>query len=362
MINIGGRIVKTGIAAGLSVFIARLFSLEPAVFAALISTLSVQRSFANSLRRSFNIVMSVVAGSLIGAVFAFTFGSNPLAITIATIIMITVCLKLNWQDQIVLSVVTVLTLMEFDSQNFLNFTVQRLLVGLIGAFCGILLNIPFMPYHKKNLEEKLQTIDEKSRNILETFIERINPEKRKDINFSCDNVAENIKSLRDEINEGIELAKLLQEEQRYRFVPDTPPEKYLQNLHTFSVIADLLQDMNNVVDFVKTDVPHLVPVIRVSNLIGQAQKRVMTGRKIPANTIEKIITNVEKKSWWAAPPDCESDFHTRSALFYFYIELKKYFRNVSRLHPMPQKTKEKLFLTNIISRFSPLKRRKQSRT
>ena len=361
MINIGGRVVKTGLAAGLSVFIARLFDLEPAVFAALISTLSVQRSFANSLRRSFNIVMSVIAGSFIGAAFAFSFGSNPLAITIATIIMIAVCLKLNWQDQIVLSVVTVLTLMEFESQNFLSFTVQRLLVGLIGAFCGILLNIPFMPYHKKNLEEKLSSIDQKSREILNSYTERIHPERRRVINFSCDNIAERIKDLKDDIDEGTELAKLLREEQRYRFIPDTPPEKYIQNLYTFSVMADLLDDMNNVVDFVNTDVPHLIPVIRVSNIISYAQRRTMAGKKIPGKTFEKIISNVEKEKWWVALPECESDFHTRSALFYFYIELKKYYRNVGRLHPMPEKSTEKFFLTNKISRYSPLKRKKQSR-
>lgn len=339
MIRIGGRIVKTGIAAGLSVFIARILNLEPAIFACLISTLSVQRSFYNSIMQSMQIVGSVLMGSVIGAVFAFSFGLHPVAVIFATMIMILVCLKLKWQDQIVLSIVTVLTFMEFGSQNFIQFTSHRILLGLIGACCGIILNIPFMPYHKKNVEENLKNIDSKTRDILTCFSNHLNPADKFSLNDS--DIRYELDMLKHQIEDGISFTKLLREEQRYRFMPDNPTEKYLQNFYTFSMLVEILEDMNDAVENINTPVPQLIPVIRFNNLLAKMQKVYFSGYNVPLRKTEDILNNLENKSWWKTLPECEEDFFTRTALLHFFNELKKYYRNMTRLNPFPGDTQDK---------------------
>ncbi len=333
MIPVGGRVVKTGLAAGLTVYIAHLLNLEAVIFGCLVAILAVQRSFYNSVRQSYEIVMSVLLGSLIGTIFAFSFGLHPLAVITATILMILICLKLKWQDQIILAVVTVLTLMEFEPHNFIYVTGDRIIVGLIGVSVGILLNIPFTPFHRKKVEEKMNNLDRHTRIILNRINDTLVTSGEVKHTY-CRKIEEELHWLRNELEEGMALAKLFREEQRYRFNPDKPSEKYIENFNIFAVLIDDLEDMNNISEYIVEPVPQVIPVARLSRVIVKMQERHFAGYMAPVDYLSNIIDNLEQKEWWRTLPHNEKEFFTRSALFYFFGELKMYYKNIVRLNPL----------------------------
>lgn len=67
----GWRIIKTGIAVGICVFIAHLLHLEYPFYSAIAAVIAMQATMADSFRQGEN----RLKGTLVGAVFGYLFAS-----------------------------------------------------------------------------------------------------------------------------------------------------------------------------------------------------------------------------------------------------------------------------------------------
>ncbi len=147
-------------------------------------------------------------------------------------------------------------------------------------------------------------------------------------------IDDKLKELKKTVQEGVALAKMLREEQRYRFVPDTPSEIYLHDFYLFDKLIDNLLELNNLTRYITISVPQAVPLIRISRLICRMQRRYFAGNKVPVTTMDSLMENLECQEWWRTLPHCEDDFYTRAALLHYFAELRKYYHNLNKLTPL----------------------------
>ncbi|MGO4889838.1 FUSC family protein [Anaerobacillus sp. MEB173] len=165
--KLGARILKTGVAIVLSLYIALLLKLEPPMFAALAAIFAIQPS----IYRSYQTILEQIQANIIGAVFAvlfvLTFGHEPFVIGLVCIIVIAINLKLKFETAIPIAVVTVIIIMESPTDNFIEFASTRFLLILIGVVSAFIVNLFFIPpkyetklYHKivDNTESIIQWI------------------------------------------------------------------------------------------------------------------------------------------------------------------------------------------------------------
>ncbi len=113
---VGGRVIKTALAVTIAIIIAQQLGLERVTLAAIVALLTVQRTFFHSLQQSLAKLGSVLLGGGLGATFSYVFGVSPLGYGLVTLAAIYICLQLHWQDHIILTAVTAITVI-FSGSN-----------------------------------------------------------------------------------------------------------------------------------------------------------------------------------------------------------------------------------------------------
>ncbi|WP_246943083.1 FUSC family protein [Bacillus pinisoli] len=143
--KIGARILKTGIAVALSLYIAHLLDLPSPSFAGIAAAFAIQPS----IYRSFQSIIDQFQANIIGAFFAilFTllFTNNSIIIGFTVMIVIGITIKLKIESTIPLAVVTVIAIMETPGEQFIEFGLIRFGTVLLGVVSAFLVNLAFFP-------------------------------------------------------------------------------------------------------------------------------------------------------------------------------------------------------------------------
>lgn len=150
IMKFGARILKTGIAIVLALYVAKLFKLDPPSFAAISAVFAIQPS----VYRSYKTILEQFQGNLIGAIiavlFVLTLGNDPFVIGLAAIIVIAIILKLKMEKSITLAVVTLIVIMLSPTKNFEEFAFMRFIVIMVGVFSASIVNLVFIPPKYEN--------------------------------------------------------------------------------------------------------------------------------------------------------------------------------------------------------------------
>lgn len=143
--TLGARVLKTGVAIVFALFLAELANFPSPVFAGIAAIFAIQPS----IYRSYLSIVEQVQGNLIGAVvavvFGLLFGHHIVAIGIAAIIVIGIMRRLNLNSSISLALVTVVAIMVYEGNDFLDFAVIRFLTVMIGVLAAFIVNMLFLP-------------------------------------------------------------------------------------------------------------------------------------------------------------------------------------------------------------------------
>lgn len=150
--KLGARVLKTGIAIVLALFLGQVLNLPSPVFAAIAAIFAVQPT----IHRSFNHIIEQIQGNLIGAITAVLFvvflGNDYIFVGLAAIIVIALNLTLKLENTISLSLVTLIVIMESTEEAFIAFALLRFSTIMLGVLCAILVNLFFLPpKHEKRL-------------------------------------------------------------------------------------------------------------------------------------------------------------------------------------------------------------------
>ncbi|RNF38179.1 FUSC family protein [Planococcus salinus] len=143
--KLGARILKTGVAISLALFLANLLNLPSPVFAGVAAIFAIQPS----IYRSYLTLLDQIYGNLIGAsiavIFVLTLGSNYLTIGLAAVLAIIIMMKLNLEKPVPLTLVTIIIIMESHEPAFLEFASLRFLTVFLGIVSAFIVNMIFLP-------------------------------------------------------------------------------------------------------------------------------------------------------------------------------------------------------------------------
>lgn len=143
--QLGARVLKTGVAIVFSLFLAELLNLPSPVFAGIAAIFAIQPS----IYRSYLSIVEQIQGNIIGAVvavlFGLLFGHQIVAIGIAAIIVIGIMLKLKLDSSLSLALVTVVAIMVYEGNSFLEFSLIRFGTVMVGVVAAFIVNMIFLP-------------------------------------------------------------------------------------------------------------------------------------------------------------------------------------------------------------------------
>ncbi|MHA6260294.1 FUSC family protein [Sporosarcina sp. CAU 1771] len=159
---LGARIVKTGVAIVLALFIAQSLGLPNPVFAGIAAIFAIQPS----IYRSYLTIVEQIQGNIIGAIIAISFvlifGHQLVIVGLAAVIIILIMVKLGLEKSISMALVMMIAIMEIRGDEFLSFALLRFLTIVIGVMASFSVNLLFVPpkYESKLFQSIHQAQDE----------------------------------------------------------------------------------------------------------------------------------------------------------------------------------------------------------
>lgn len=159
--QLGARVLKTGVAIVFSLFLADLLKLPSPVFAGIASIFAIQPS----IYRSYLTIVEQIQGNLIGAIvailFGIFFGHHIVAIGIAAIIVIGIMRKLKLNSSLSLALVTLVAIMVYEGSDFLEFSIMRFATIMIGVLAAFVVNMVFLPpRYEVKLFQSIQSLQD----------------------------------------------------------------------------------------------------------------------------------------------------------------------------------------------------------
>lgn len=148
--TLGARVLKTGIAIVLALFLAQLLNAPTPVFAGISAIFAIQPTVYRSYLSIIEQVQGNIIGAIIAVIFVLSFGNNVFIIGLAAIIVITINLKLHLEKTITLSVVTLIAIMESPTDDFITFAIIRFSTVMLGILSASTVNLIFIPPKYEN--------------------------------------------------------------------------------------------------------------------------------------------------------------------------------------------------------------------
>ncbi|MCE5171690.1 aromatic acid exporter family protein [Paenibacillus profundus] len=165
----GARVLKTGIAVTLSLYISMFLQFKTPVIAAVAAIFAMQPSIYRSWRYFLDQFQTNTVGAVVALLAGMAFSNAPIAVGIVCILVIMICLKMKMEETVGLTLVTVITVMEASGQW--NYALIRFVQILIGIGSAFLINILFFPPNPKvQFIGQIQTVFNKMSLLLRTII------------------------------------------------------------------------------------------------------------------------------------------------------------------------------------------------
>ncbi|WP_227396962.1 FUSC family protein [Jeotgalibacillus aurantiacus] len=143
--KLGARVLKTGIAIVLALYLAELLSLPSPIFAGIAAAFVVQPTIYRSFVSILEHIQANVIGAAVAVIFVLLFGNHVVVIGFAAVITITIILKLRIETTIGLALVTLIAIMEVQNEDFITFALLRFTAIMLGVLSSFLVNLIFIP-------------------------------------------------------------------------------------------------------------------------------------------------------------------------------------------------------------------------
>ncbi len=173
MIAIGPRMLKTGLAVGLAVYLCSLLKIEPYVYAALSALVNMKPSVVQSLRNAVEQVGTQFIGMTIAFAIGLAIGANPVTIGLTTVLIIWTCLRVGWGTGIIMGVMAGLFVLTAPGEQYVSHAWVRVQAVLIGLFSALLVNrLIFPPRYEEKLKAKLAEVNQQVIGLYSEAIDR----------------------------------------------------------------------------------------------------------------------------------------------------------------------------------------------
>jgi uncharacterized membrane protein YgaE (UPF0421/DUF939 family) len=147
--TIGARVLKTGIAVSIALWIGQLVGLESPLIAAIAAIFTIQPSIYRSWMQVLEQLQSNVLGAIIAIGAVLLIGNTPIAVGLVCIGVILLCIRLKTEETIALTLVTVVVIMEAQGQGWM-LAWDRLAAILTGMVSAFTVNVVIAPPRHRN--------------------------------------------------------------------------------------------------------------------------------------------------------------------------------------------------------------------
>ncbi len=155
--KIGARILKTGIAVSITMYLCKWMSLEPAFFGAVSAVVNMQPSIFLTFKTAKDQLLIHLIGVGTGLFFGYLAGGTPLVMGVVSVLLISVYIKLGLNNGISMGIVAAVFVMGSNQELFLPHALNRTGVIFVGLFSAMLVNLLLWPpRYNRQLKEKLQ--------------------------------------------------------------------------------------------------------------------------------------------------------------------------------------------------------------
>lgn len=152
--KLGARILKTGIAIVLALYLSELLNLPAPVLSGIAAIFALQPTIYRTYQNVLEQVQGNIIGVIVAVIFVLLFGNDIFIIGLAVMVVITINIRLKLENTITLSIVTVVAIMETQGGEFLEFALYRSAAIFLGIFAAFIVNLVFIP---PKYETKLYT-------------------------------------------------------------------------------------------------------------------------------------------------------------------------------------------------------------
>lgn len=200
----GARMLKTGLAVTLALYVVSWFQLSSPVIAAVAAIFAMQPSIYKSWRYLMDQLQTNTLGAVLAMLGGMIFSNEPIAVGLVCIIVIMICLQLKMGETIGITLVTVIAVMEASGQW--EFALNRFALSLIGIVSAFIINLLVFPPkpHVQYTHQIRETFDHLSL-LLRTAVS----DEIKETVFRSEK-----RSLEDRINSLADKYKLMEEDQK----------------------------------------------------------------------------------------------------------------------------------------------------
>lgn len=159
--KIGARVLKTGIAVALTMYLCKLAGLEPAFFGAVSAVINIQPSIFLTLRAARDQIFVHILGVAAGFFFGYFLGVNPFSAGLIVILLIPIYIKLRLHSGITMGIVAALFVLSSSTEEFIIHALARSGVIFVGLGSAMLVNVLLWPpKYTASLKEKLRQSNE----------------------------------------------------------------------------------------------------------------------------------------------------------------------------------------------------------
>lgn len=169
----GGRLVKTGLAVFLTALICQLLN-WPAVFAVITAIVTIEPTVADSIKKGLIRFPASVIGSGYAVLFIALFGDSPITYTLAAVLTIATCFKLNLHAGMLVATLTAVTMVEVVQSDYLMAFLIRLGTTTTGLLVSTGVNMFVLPPdYTKEIVGNIQRISKQLGIVLEKTFSHI---------------------------------------------------------------------------------------------------------------------------------------------------------------------------------------------
>lgn len=307
MVGMGYRTIKTAIGAGLAIWIAGLFDLEFASFAAIIVVMCIEKTKKRTLhsiqKKFFASLLSLILGSICFELL----GYHPIVLTLFIILFVPLLIKGRIQEGFVTGIVVVLhiyTVKEANLENLLN----ELYIIFIGIGIALLVN-SIMPSFKKEIEKHKTEIENKFSIILYEFSALLKNSERNWDGKEVDEVENILNQAKNTAIQDVENHLLRKEDEDYYYFEMREDQ------------LEILKQMVAILSIVSSSDLDVKQRGMLANIFLNISQHVDSGDTIIAL---KQLEEYEESIRETELPKTREEFEIRANLFYLNFEIKNY--------------------------------------
>lgn len=159
--KIGARILKTGVAVTITMYLCKMLNLEPAFFGAVSAVVNMQPSIFLTVKTAKDQILVHIIGVGFGLLFGYLIGGSPLVMGIVSILLIAVYIRLGLNSGISTGIVAAVFVMGSSQELFLPHALNRTGVIFAGLTTAMFVNVfLWPPRYSRQFKVKLKESNE----------------------------------------------------------------------------------------------------------------------------------------------------------------------------------------------------------